>query len=139
MVTEARRSLTWDFVKLYLQTFVIIGLGAFTYTALFAAMGTFFRKPVLPAILFAFGWENLVSSIPARVQELSLRFHLRNLVDAARVGAAGPARPARRPAVDGASSASRCRSCSRSAVLVAVMLLSTVLGIWLLRQKEIAK
>ena len=117
---------------------MIIGLGAFTYAALFATMGTFFRKPVLPAILFAFGWENLVSSIPARVQELSLRFHLQNLVT----------RPESAPQdLPGLLGALLSTAFEREpvpklqsiAVLVAVMLLSTVLGIWLLRQKEIAK
>ncbi|MBK9474056.1 MAG: ABC transporter permease subunit [bacterium] len=138
MVTEGPQVLTWDFLRLYLQTFVIIGLGAFTYAALFATMGTFFRKPVLPAILFAFGWENLVSSIPARVQELSLRFHLQNLVT----------RPESAPQdLPGLLGALLSTAFEREpvpklqsiAVLVAVMLLSTVLGIWLLRQKEIAK
>lgn len=138
MVTEGPQVLTWDFLRLYLQTFVIIGLGAFTYAALFATMGTFFRKPVLPAILFAFGWENLVSSIPARVQELSLRFHLQNLVT----------RPESAPQdLPGLLGALLSTAFEREpvpklqsiGVLVAVMLLSTVLGIWLLRQKEIAK
>jgi ABC-2 type transport system permease protein len=81
MVSEGTSVITFDFLKLYVTTFMIIGLGAFTYSAVFAAMGTFFKKPVLPAILLAFGWENLVTNIPARVQELSLRFHLQNLID----------------------------------------------------------
>jgi ABC-type transport system involved in multi-copper enzyme maturation permease subunit len=138
MVTEGPQVLTWDFLRLYLQTFVIIGLGAFTYAALFATMGTFFRKPVLPAILFAFGWENLVSSIPARVQELSLRFHLQNLVTRPE------AAPQDLPGLLGALLSTAFErepvpKLQSIAVLVAVMLLSTVLGIWLLRQKEIAK
>jgi ABC-type transport system involved in multi-copper enzyme maturation permease subunit len=138
MVTEGPQVLTWDFLRLYLQTFVVIGLGAFTYAALFATMGTFFRKPVLPAILFAFGWENLVSSIPARVQELSLRFHLQNLV------ARPESAPQDLPGILGALLSTAFErepvpKLQSIAVLVAVMLLSTVLGIWLLRQKEIAK
>ena len=51
MVSEGASVITFDFLKLYVTTFLIIGLGAFTYSAVFAAMGTFFKKPVLPAIL----------------------------------------------------------------------------------------
>jgi hypothetical protein len=138
MVSEGPQVLTWEFLKLYLQTFVVIGLGAFTYAAVFAAMGTFFRKPVLPAILFAIGWENLVTNIPARVQELSLRFHLQNLI------AKPDAPPQDLPGLLGAlmSTAFHREPVPRMqsvAVLVVVMLLTTVLGIWLFRQKEIAK
>jgi ABC-type transport system involved in multi-copper enzyme maturation permease subunit len=139
MVSEGPQVLTWDFLRLYLQTLVIIGLGAFTYAAVFAAVGTFFRKPILPAILYAIGWENLVTNIPARVQELSLRFHLQNLVT----------RPDSAPAQDlpGLLGALLTTAFHREpvpklqsvAVLVAVTVVSTALGIWLLRQKEIAK
>ena len=138
MVSEGPQILTWDFLRLYLQTFAIIGLGAFTYAALFAAVGTFFRKPVLPAILFAFGWENLVANIPARVQELSLRFHLQNLVTRPE------AAPQDLPGLLGAllSTAFHREPVPRLqsvAVLAAVMILTTGLGIWLFRQKEITK
>jgi hypothetical protein len=138
MVTEGPQVITWEFLKLYLQTFVIIGLGVFTYAALFAAVGTFFKKPVLPAILFAFGWENLVSNIPARVQELSLRFHLQNLISKPE------AAPQDLPGLLGALLSTAFHrepvpKVQSVAVLLAVMLLTTVLGIWLFRQKEIAR
>lgn len=138
MASEGPQVLTWDFLKLYLQSFAIIGLGAFAYVALFAAMGTHFRKPVVPAILFWFGWENLVSNIPARVQELSLRFHLQNLVS----------KPEAPPAdLPGLLSALLSTAFHREpvpkvqsvAVLVVVTLAATLLGMWLLRRKEIAK
>ncbi len=138
MASEGPQVLTWDFLKLYLQSFAIVGLGAFAYAALFAALGTHFRKPVVPAIVFWFGWENLVSNIPARVQELSLRFHLQNLVT----------RPESAPAdLPGLLSALLSTAFQREpvprlqsvAVLVAVTLATTLLGIWLLRRKEIAR
>jgi ABC-2 type transport system permease protein len=138
MVSEGTSIITFDFLKLYVTTFLIIGLGAFTYSALFAAMGTFFKKPVLPAILLAFGWENLVTNIPARVQELSLRFHLQNLID----------RPAAPPEdLPGILGALLSTAFNRDpvprlqsvVVLVVVMLVATVVGTWLLRHKEIEK
>jgi ABC-type transport system involved in multi-copper enzyme maturation permease subunit len=138
MVSEGPQVLTWDFLKLYLQTFMVIGLGAFTYAAVFATMGTFFRKPVLPAILYWIGWENLVTNIPARVQELSLRFHLQNLIEKP------DAQPQDLPGFLGALMATAFHrepvpKMQSVAVLVIVMLLTTALGIWLFRQKEIAK
>lgn len=138
MVSAGPQIITWEFLRLYLQTFVIIGLGAFTYAALFAAMGTFFKKPVLPAIIFAFGWENLVSNIPARVQELSLRFHLQNLVERPESA------PKDLPGLLGALLSTAFHrdpvpKLQSIAVLIAVAVLATALGIWLLRQKEVAR
>jgi len=93
---------------------------------------------VLPAILFAFGWEAMVSSIPARVQELSLRFHLQNIVEIPKVIPDN---------LDGVLGALLSNAFQRDpvpkvqsvAVLLLVMLFFTALGIWLLRIKEIEK
>jgi hypothetical protein len=138
MVSEGLQVITFEFLKLYLLTFMIIGLGAFTYSALFAAFGTFFKKPVLPAILFAFGWENLVSNIPARVQELSLRFHLQNLVERP------PAAPDDLPGLLGALLSTSFKrdpvpEIKSVAILLVVMFLAMLLGTWLLQHKEIEK
>lgn len=138
MVSEGLQVISFEFLKVYLVTFLIIALGAFTYSALFAVMGTFFRKPVLPAILFTFGWESMVTNIPARVQELSLRFHLQNLIERP------PAAPKDLPGVLEAllSTAFHRDPVPRPQsvlVLVAVTLLATLLGAWLLKHKEIEK
>ena len=138
MVTEGMQVVTWEFLQLYLATFAIIALGAFAYTALFAAMGTRFKRPVFPAIIFAFGWESMVANVPARIQELSLRFHLQNLVD--------------RPAADtsdlpGLLGAILTAAAQRDPVprlqSVAVLLLvgaaAAAVGVWLLKHKEIDK
>ncbi len=136
MISNGMDVITWDFLKLYLFTFLIIALGCFVYSALFATMGTFFRKPVLPALLYTFGWEQLVSGIPARVQELSLRFHLQNLIE-------HPADVA--DDLTGMLGALLTQMVKRDpvpvlqsvAVLVGVTLVATALGIWILRNKEI--
>ncbi|MBU8872030.1 MAG: ABC transporter permease [Gemmatimonadales bacterium] len=138
MVSEGPQIITWEFLRLYFQTFLIIGLGTFTYAALFATMGTFFKKPVLPAIIFAFGWENLVANIPARIQEWSLSFHLQNLVDRP------PVDTTDLPGILGALLATVIQrdpvpKLQSIAVLLVVMVVATILGIWLLRQKEIEK
>lgn len=136
MVSQGFDVITFEFLKLYVLTFMIIALGAVTYGAVFATMGAFFRKPVLPAILFAFGWENLITNIPARVQELGLRFHLQNLIE----------RPAAVPDdLPGILGALLTQALHRDpvpklqsvVVLLGVTLVATLLGIWLLRHKEI--
>jgi hypothetical protein len=136
MISAGMSVITWEFLKLYLLTFIIIAVGVFTYSAVFAAMGTFFRKPVLPALLFAFGWENLVTDIPARVQELSLRFHLQNLID----------RPSSLPDdLPGILGALLTQALQRDpvpklqsvAVLFGVTLVATAVGVWILKHKEI--
>ncbi len=138
MVSEGLQIINWEFLQLYFQTFLIIGIGAFTYAAIFAAMGTYFKKPVLPAILFAFGWENLVANIPARIQEWSLRFHLQNLVDRPDVDTTDL------PGIIGALLATALKrdpvpKYQSIAVLLVVMAVATVVGIWLLKNKEIEK
>ncbi|MFN2371731.1 MAG: ABC transporter permease [Candidatus Krumholzibacteriia bacterium] len=138
MVSEGFHIITWDFLRLYLATFAIIALGAWAYTALFAAMGTHFKKPVFPAIVFAFGWENMVANVPARVQELSLRFHLQNLVDKP------PTDTSDLPGILGAilSSAVQRDPVPRLqsvAVLLVVGLAAAAVGVWLLKHKEIDK
>ncbi len=138
MVSQGFGVIDWAFIKLYLVTFLIIVLGTFSYSAVFAAMGTFFRKPVLPAILFAFGWEAMVSNIPARVQELSLRFHLQNIVEIPEVV------PEKLEGVLGALLSTAFQrepvpKIQSVIILLLVMLFFTALGIWLLRMKEIEK
>jgi hypothetical protein len=136
MISQGPDVINWDLLKLYLLTFMIIAVGSCVYCAVFATMGTFFRKPVLPALLFAFGWEGLVTNIPARVQELGLRFHLQNLVD----------RPATVPDdLPGILGALLSQALQRDpvpkvqsvVVLMGVALVAVLLGIWLLRHKEI--
>ncbi len=138
MVSAGLQVIDWPFLKLYLVTFLIILLGTFSYTSLFAAMGTFFKKPVIPAILFTFLWEGMVSEVPARVQELSLRFHLQNIIEKPKVVPEG---------LEGVLGALLKTAFTRApvpklqsvAVLLAVMVFFIGLGVWLLRIKEIEK
>ncbi|MBE0566577.1 MAG: ABC transporter permease subunit [Krumholzibacteria bacterium] len=138
MVSEGLHVVTWEFLRLYLATFAIIALGAWAYTALFAAVGTHFKKPVFPAIIFAFGWENMVTGVPARVQELSLRFHLQNLVDRP------PTDTSDLPGILGAILTAAVQRdpvprLQSVVVLLVVGLAAAAVGVWLLKHKEIDK
>ncbi|RKZ19886.1 hypothetical protein DRQ50_01230 [bacterium] len=137
MVSKGPDVITWAFLKLYLGTFGIILLGASSYTALFAAFGTWVRKPVVPAILFAFGWENLVSEIPARVQELSLRFHLQNLVERPQVADTSDLPGLLGALLTTAFKREPVPDLQSVAVLILTVVVASVAGVWLLRHKEI--
>jgi hypothetical protein len=137
MVSNGLSVVTWDFLKLYFLTFLVIFLGVFSYTAVFAAMGTFLKKPILPALIFGFIWEG-VSEVPARVQELTLRFHLMNLLP--RTDSPPDDLPSMLEALlTAAIQRSPVPQPQSVVVLLLVMAGATFLGIWFLRQKEIEK
>lgn len=139
MISNGLDVITFEFLKLYVTTFLLIGLGAFTYTALFAAFGTWFKKPVLPAIIYAFGWENLVTNIPARVQEFSLRFHLQNLVERPSAEATTDLEGILGAILTTAFKREEVPDAQSVTVLILVGVLAALVGIWLLRNKEIEK
>ncbi|MDO9694020.1 MAG: ABC transporter permease [Candidatus Latescibacteria bacterium] len=125
-----------DFLKLYVSTCLVILYGAFVYTAIFAAIGTGLKKPMLPAILFAFGWESIGGNAPLRLQELTVVFHLRNLLhnNAASTGSM--------PNLLQELKTMLLHEVPPSAghsflVLLAVAVVAFALGCWLLRRKEI--
>lgn len=128
--------LSGRFLGLYARSVGVIVLGSFVYTAIFAAMGTGLRRPLVAALVYAFGWEAMTGLIPARVQQLTVVFHLRNLVRNTEAGTSSfpnlllemlrqlrheePLAPWR-----------------SALALVATLAAVTALGAWLLRRKEI--
>lgn len=129
-------AITWSFVKLYLAAAVVALLGTSVYTALFACLGTGLKRPLLASLLFVFGWEPLVSGIPQRIQEWTIQFHLRNLV-------AWPDTPTSdlrgllETLITQAMARQEVPDWRSVAVLLAVMVIATVLGIYLLRRREL--
>ena len=128
--------LSWDFLKLYVGACVVIVCGAWVYTAVFACVGTWLKKPLLPAILFAFGWESIGGNAPLRLQEMTIVFHLRNLLH--------------NSAPDAESMPNLLQnlkelflnevppsSWQSLLVLLSVIVVSILLGCWLLRRKEL--
>ena len=123
-------------LRLHAETTVVTLLAAFAYTALFGCFGAWFRKPMWPAIILAFGWEPMVVNIPARIQEWTLQFHLGNLVHW----------PATEPDDVGGLIAELLRqqlhrepvpAWQSVAVLLGVIVVSTVLGVRLLRSRQL--
>ena len=128
--------LGWVFLKLYATACIVIVCGAWVYAAIFACLGTWLKKPLLPAILFAFGWESIGGNAPLRLQEMTVVFHLRNLIH--------------NTAPDSQSMPNLLQeiktmllnevappSWQSLLTLACVVLVSVVLGCWQLRRKEL--
>mgnify|MGYP001038365733 CR=1 FL=1 len=127
---------TSRFVELYARSVAVVTLGCAVYTAIFAAMGAGLRRPLIAALIYAFGWEAMTGLIPARVQQLTVVFHLRNLVRNTEAGTSSfpnllleLLRQLRHEAP-----LPEWRSL---VTLLLVMVVVTGLGAWLLRRKEI--
>ncbi len=128
--------LSWSFIKLYASACVVIVCGAWVYTAIFACLGTWLKKPLLPAILFAFGWESIGGNAPLRLQELTVVFHLRNLLhNTAPDSQAMPnlLQEIKTLLLDEVPPS----SWQSLLALVGVVLVSFAIGCWLLRRKEL--
>jgi hypothetical protein len=127
---------TWPFVKLYLAAGVVALLGTAVYTALFACLGTGLKRPLLASLIFVFGWEPLVAGIPQRIQEWTVRFHLRNLVT-------WPDTPSNdlRGIIEQLLSRAMARpdvpDWRSVLMLLAVMVVATLIGIFLLGRREL--
>jgi len=80
MVVGNRGVLSLEFIEMYTNYFLVVLLAVFCYTAVFALMGTAFRKPLVWGILYIFAWETTVSMTPMRLQMWTLEWHLRNLI-----------------------------------------------------------
>jgi len=125
-----------DFLKLYLGNCVVVVLGAIVYTAIFACAGTGLRKPMLLAVLYGFGWESISGHVPARIQELTVVFHLRNLIRNSEQGTHSVPNLLLelKQALLGGEPVPEWQS---ALVLLGTIVVFTVFGFWLLRRKEI--
>lgn len=80
MVLGNTQAINLEFIEVYTNYFLVILLAVFCYTAIFAFMGTVFKKPLIWGILYIFAWESTVSVAPTRLQMWTLEWHLRNLI-----------------------------------------------------------
>ncbi len=128
--------LSLSFLKLYVGHCLVVVLGAFVYTAIFACLGTGLSKPMLPAVLFGFGWESISGHVPLRIQELTVVFHLRNLIRNSEQGSRTVPNLLMelKQALLGGQSVPEWQS---FLTLLSILVVTTLLGIWLLRRKEI--
>ncbi len=68
-------------------------IGAIAYGALFLFVATFLPRPLIYALLFVFGWETLVPTLPGSFAQLSVMSYLRVLTLRPVNAAAAPSNP----------------------------------------------
>lgn len=129
--------LTLSLVRLHVEMTVVTLLGTVAYTALFGAFGAVLKRPMLAAILVTFGWESAVASIPQRIQEFTLRFHLSNLVEWPSDTAAADIRGIIGSLLNQALAREPVPRVESVAVLLGVTVVSTVAGVLLLRRQQL--
>ena len=70
-----------DVVQGVLVLVALVGLSSLAYGALFVLLGVLFlRRGMIVAVAYTFVFEFLVSWIPAMVNQLTVQYHLRNLL-----------------------------------------------------------
>ncbi len=62
-----------------LQAALVLILGSFAYVSLFSLVGGLIRKPVLTGLLFTFGWEKIVGSLPGSLRFVTVIYYLNSL------------------------------------------------------------
>jgi len=57
-----------------------LGLACAAYTGLFGLLGVIFSKPMIPAVVLAFGWEGVLANMPGGLPRATLMFYLKSLL-----------------------------------------------------------
>jgi ABC-2 type transport system permease protein len=58
----------------------LLGLGLAVYGALFAFVGSFFKRPLVIGLVFAFGWEQVAMALPGYMKRFTVAYYLQALV-----------------------------------------------------------
>jgi ABC-2 type transport system permease protein len=76
-VAEMGFNLGWLF-----SVFAAIWLACIAYTSVFALFAVLLKRPMIPAIIFAFGWEGYATNaLPGSFPKASLMYYLKSLLD----------------------------------------------------------
>ena len=103
-------------------------LGGAVYTALFAALGAFFRHPMIVGLGYAFAIEGFLADLPGKNQALTVQYHLRSFIAA--TGSDAWHR------VEGFRSSSFESGTKALSVLASILVLALLLGAWRLARRE---
>ncbi len=58
----------------------LLGLGLAVYGAVFAFVGSFFKRPLVIGLVFAFGWEQVAMALPGYMKQFTIAYYLQALV-----------------------------------------------------------
>jgi hypothetical protein len=102
--------------------------GVVTYSALFAALGAFFKHPMIIGVAYAFAIEGFLSNLPGKNQALTVQYYMRSLI-------AADAAPAWRR-VEGFAATAFASAERAHFVLALVVVLALALGAWRLARRQ---
>ena len=58
----------------------LLALGLAAYGGVFSLVGSFFKRPLVIGLIFAFGWEQVVMLIPGSLKQFTIAYYLQGLV-----------------------------------------------------------
>jgi ABC-2 type transport system permease protein len=58
----------------------LLGLGLAVYGAVFAAVGAYFKRPLVIGLVFAFGWEQVALVMPGYMRRFTIAYYIQSLV-----------------------------------------------------------
>ncbi len=70
----------------YLRDVMVLPIAATCYTAIFAMLSALLSRPALPAVIYCFGFETWIWTIPGEFPKLSIMTYVRTLSKHAAVG-----------------------------------------------------
>jgi ABC-2 type transport system permease protein len=79
LVVPIGGSLAGSFPDL-LKDLILLAIGLAVYGALFAYVGSAFKRPLLFGLVFVLGWEPLVVALPGYLRRISVAYYLQGLV-----------------------------------------------------------
>ena len=79
LIVPLRGSLGGSFIDL-LKDLALLALGLAVYGAVFAFIGSAFKRPLLVGLIFIFGWEQAALAFPGYLKKFTVAYYLQALV-----------------------------------------------------------
>src|SRR5205085_8265952 len=79
LIVPMRGSLGGSFIDL-LKDLSLLALGLAVYGAVFAFIGSAFKRPLLVGLIFVFGWEQAALAFPGYLKKFTVAYYLQALV-----------------------------------------------------------
>src|SRR6476620_3868142 len=79
LIVPMRGTLGGSFIDL-IKDLVLLALGLAVYGALFAFVGTKFKRPLMIGLIFIFGWEQATLAFPGYLKRFTIAYYLQGLV-----------------------------------------------------------
>ena len=93
-IGDAERELAWMPEGLHVRILTTVMMGALVYSALFAAGGALFKRPMLIGLGYTFVYEGFLGNLPGANQKATVQYYLRSYLFSEHRSLAGEAEEA---------------------------------------------